>query len=100
GNRVTSLTGSAAELRVPVSVSNPAQSQFIARETADAVEETKALTIARPRQLMSMPKGDSLLACRDLAIWRFISIPGRGSRRAVASRCRTFIRMMTGQRSG
>jgi site-specific recombinase XerD len=70
------LSGSAAELRVPVSVPNPAHSQFIARETADAVGETKALTIARARQLMSMPEGDSLLACRDRAILAFYLYSG------------------------
>jgi len=46
--------GSATEMRIPVSVPNPAHAQFSARETADAVEETKALTITRARQLMSI----------------------------------------------
>lgn len=78
------LSGSAAELRIPVSVPNPAHSQFIARETADAVEETKALTIARARQLMSMPEGDSLLACRDRAILAFYLYTGA----RIATGCR------------
>jgi site-specific recombinase XerD len=38
------LTASAAELRLPVIVPNPAHSQFIPRETSDTVTETKALT--------------------------------------------------------
>lgn len=45
-------------------------------KTDDAVEETKALTITRARQLMSMPEGDSLLACRDRAILAFYLYTG------------------------
>jgi len=70
------LGASAAELRLPVSVPNPAHAQFIAWETADAVEETKALTITRARQLVSMPEGDSLFAYRDRAILAFYLYTG------------------------
>jgi site-specific recombinase XerD len=70
------LGASVAELRLPVNVPNPAHAQFIARETADAVEETKALTIARARQLLSLPEGDSVLAHRDRAILAFYLFTG------------------------
>jgi hypothetical protein len=53
------LAGAAAELRLPITVPNPAHAQFISREASDPVEETRALSLARARQLMAMPKGDS-----------------------------------------
>lgn len=62
------LTAAAAELRLPIIVPNPAHAQFIARETADPREETKALTLARARQLLAMPGGESLIEYRDRAI--------------------------------
>ncbi len=37
------LAAAAAELRLPITVPNPAHSQFIARESSDPREETKAL---------------------------------------------------------
>src|SRR5580704_10658210 len=38
------LAGAAAELRLPVNVPNPAHAQFIARESSDPLEGTRALT--------------------------------------------------------
>lgn len=62
------LAAASAELRLPIIVPNPAHAQFIARETADPREETKALTLARARQLVTMPAGESLIEYRDRAI--------------------------------
>jgi site-specific recombinase XerD len=62
------LALSAAELRLPIIVPNPAHSQFIARESSDPREETLSLPAARARQLLNLPIGDSALAHRDRAI--------------------------------
>ena len=62
------LALSAAELRLPILVPNPAHSQFIARESSDPREETLSLPAARARQLLNLPAGDSVLAHRDRAI--------------------------------
>jgi len=70
------LAGAAAEMRLPITVPNPAHAQFISRESSDAVEETRALSLARARQLMTMPKGDSLLQFRDRAIVMFYLYTG------------------------
>jgi integrase/recombinase XerC len=86
--RVSSLSGfskylgaAAADLRLPIVVPNPAHAQFIARESTDPVDETRALTVARARQLMAMPGGageaeDQLLAARDRAIVAFYLYSG------------------------
>ena len=58
----------AAELRLPVNVPNPAHAQFIARESSDPLEGTRALTATRARQLMGLPAGDDVLDFRDRAI--------------------------------
>jgi integrase len=60
--------GAAAELRLPVNVPNPAHAQFIARESSDPLEGTRALTATRARQLMGLPAGDHVLDFRDRAI--------------------------------
>ncbi len=70
------LSGSAAELRLPITVPNPAHAQFIAREAADAVDETRALTETRARQLIALPAGDSPLVLRDRAILKFYVYTG------------------------
>ena len=57
-----------AELRLPITVPNPAHAQFIARESPDARDETKALSLVRARQLMNLPSGESVLDYRDRAI--------------------------------
>lgn len=70
------LAGAAAEMRLPITVPNPAHAQFISREASDPVEETRALSLARARQLMTMPKGDSILHLRDRAIVMFYLYTG------------------------
>jgi site-specific recombinase XerD len=62
------LALSAAEVRLPIVVPNPAHSQFIARESSDPRQETLSLPAARARQLLNLPTGDSALAYRDRAI--------------------------------
>ena len=62
------LAAAAAELRLPITVPNPAHAQFIGREATDAREETRHLTATRARQLMAMPAGDTLVDFRDRAI--------------------------------
>lgn len=62
------LAAASAELRLPITVPNPAHAQFIAREPTDPREETKHLTATRARQLMALPAGDSLVEFRDRAI--------------------------------
>jgi len=62
------LAGVAAEKRLPIIVGNPAHSQFIGRGSTDPVDDRKALSATRARQLMGMPAGDTVLAARDRAI--------------------------------
>jgi site-specific recombinase XerD len=62
------LAGCAAELRLPLNVPNPAHAQFIARESSDPLEGTRALSATRARQLMGLPAGDDELDFRDRAI--------------------------------
>jgi site-specific recombinase XerD len=76
------LAAAAAELRLPITVPNPAHAQFVARESTDARDETKALSATRARQLMGMPAGDTVLQARDRAILKFSSIRGPGWERA------------------
>jgi site-specific recombinase XerD len=73
--RISSLSGfykyvgaAAAELRLPITVPNPAHAQFVGRASSDPVEETRALLLAGARQLMNLPKGYDILATRDRAI--------------------------------
>ena len=70
------LHGAAAELRLPITVPNPAHAQFIARESSDARDETKALSTARARQLMNMPSGESVFDYRDRAILKLYIYSG------------------------
>ncbi len=62
------LAGAAAEFRLPINVPNPAQAQFIARESSDPLEGTRALSAKRARQLMGLAAGDGVLDYRDRAI--------------------------------
>src|SRR5437879_8296330 len=62
------LGAAAAELRLPITVPNPAHAQFISRESTDPREETKALSATRARQLMRLPAGDSVIDYRDRAV--------------------------------
>jgi integrase len=70
------LSGAAAELRLPITVLNPAHAQFIAREASDPVEETRALSETRARQLMAMVTGESIIELRDRAILKFYLYTG------------------------
>lgn len=66
----------AAELRLPITVPNPAHAQFIPRSSGDPVDETQALTPSRARQLLSLPDGESLFHYRDRAILKFYLYTG------------------------
>jgi site-specific recombinase XerD len=81
------LGETAKELRLPINVANPAHAQFVARKTADPLEETRALTLARARQLVGMPEGDTVLAARDRAILKFYVYTGA----RVATGCRVLV---------
>jgi site-specific recombinase XerD len=70
------LHGAAAELRLPITVPNPAHAQFISRESSDAVDETRALSGTRMRQLIALPPGGSVLDLRDRAILKFYVATG------------------------
>jgi site-specific recombinase XerD len=70
------LQGAASELRLPITVPNPAHAQFIARGATDPREERRALSATRARQLMGLPAGDSLLDYRDRAILKFFLYTG------------------------
>ena len=81
--RISSLSGfykyvgaAAAELRLPITVPNPAHAQFVGRSSSDPVEETRALNAARARQLMSLPEGNGVLAARDRAILKLYLYSG------------------------
>lgn len=78
------LAGAAAELRLPITVPNPAHAQFIARESSDPVKETRALSAVRARQLMGLPVGESLFDLRDRAILKFYLYTGA----RIATGCR------------
>jgi site-specific recombinase XerD len=70
------LAAAAAELRLPITVPNPAHAQFVARQSADPREETKALSATRARQLMGMPAGEDVVEYRDRAILRLYLYTG------------------------
>lgn len=70
------LAGAAAELRLPITVPNPAHAQFVTRQSSDPRDETKALTGTRARQLMGMPASEDLVDYRDRAIIRLYLYTG------------------------
>lgn len=70
------LAGAAAELRLPITVPNPAHAQFVSRQTSDPRDETKALSATRARQLMSMPVGEDVVDYRDRAIIKLYLFTG------------------------
>ncbi len=70
------LAGAAAELRLPITVPNPAHAQFISRASSDPREETRSLSGTRARQLMGLPAGDTLIDFRDRAILKFYLYSG------------------------
>ena len=45
------LQAVAAEMRLPISIPNPAHAQFIARSSTDPINETHAMTATRARQM-------------------------------------------------
>ena len=57
------LAAAAAEMRLPITVPNPAHAQFISRESTDARDETRALSATRARQLMGLQIGRA--SCRE-----------------------------------
>jgi integrase len=77
----------AAELRLPITVPNPAHAQFIGRDAADPREETRALSATRARQLMGLPSGDSVHDYRDRAILKFYLYSGA----RLAAGCRLLV---------
>ena len=70
------LAAAAAEMRLPITVPNPAHAQFISRESSDARDETRALSATRARQLVNLPAGESILEYRDRAILKFMLYSG------------------------
>jgi site-specific recombinase XerD len=70
------LAAAAAELRLPITVPNPAHAQFISRQSTDARDETRALSATRARQLMGLPAGDGVLDYRDRGILKFFLYSG------------------------
>jgi site-specific recombinase XerD len=70
------LQAAATELRLPITVANPAHAQFLGRSAADPLEETRALSATRARQLMGLPSGDTVLDYRDRAILKFYVYSG------------------------
>lgn len=70
------LSGAAAEMRLPITVPNPAHAQFISRESTDPRDETRALSATRARQLMGLPTGQSVVDFRDRAIIRVFLYTG------------------------
>jgi len=78
------LAAAAAEMRLPITVPNPAHAQFIARESSDPRDETRAMSETRVRQLMGMPSGESVIEYRDRAILKFFIYSGA----RIATGCR------------
>lgn len=70
------LGACAAEMRLPITVPNPAHAQFIRRGGSDPVRETKALSAAQARKLMVMPEGDGVCGWRDRAILKVLLYTG------------------------
>ncbi|MBE9117248.1 tyrosine-type recombinase/integrase [Lusitaniella coriacea LEGE 07157] len=70
------LGACAAEMRLPITVPNPAHAQFIRRGGSDPVRETRALTASLARRLMAMPDGEGLRDYRDRAILKVLLYTG------------------------
>ena len=66
------LGAAAAELRLPITVPNPAHAQFISRESTDAREETKALSATRFKILHTLDSNtaESLLTFSAQQGWQ------------------------------
>jgi site-specific recombinase XerD len=81
--RISSLSGFfkflrevAAELRLPIQVANPADKEFVARDSAEPVEERRHFTAAKARQLFALPAGESVLEYRDRAMLKTLLYSG------------------------
>lgn len=70
------LAAAAAELRLPVTIPNPAHAQFVQRNGSDPRRQTASLSASRSRQLLSLPQGNSLLATRDRALLKLFLYTG------------------------
>jgi len=70
------LAVAAAELRLPITVINPAHAQFVPRGSADPRDETIPLSAHRAQQLMDLPAGDDLVGYRDRAILKLYLYSG------------------------
>jgi integrase/recombinase XerC len=70
------LGAAAAELRLPITVPNPAHAQFVGRQNHDPVRERVSLTATRARQLKGMPAGDTAIDARDRAILKVFLYTG------------------------
>src|ERR1022692_1926368 len=55
------LAAASAELRLPITVPNPAHAQFISRDSTDPREKTRPLSAPPARQLVGLPAGNSVL---------------------------------------
>ncbi|MEM7474709.1 MAG: tyrosine-type recombinase/integrase [Planctomycetota bacterium] len=70
------LGAMAAELRLPITVPNPAHAQFIRRLPSDPIKETPSLSATRARQLCGLPAGETIVDYRDRAILKFFLYSG------------------------
>lgn len=70
------LGAMAAELRLPITVPNPAHAQFIRRLPSDPVKETPNLSATRARQLCGLPSGETIVDYRDRAILKYFLYSG------------------------
>ena len=62
------INASAAVLKLPVEVANPAHPQFVPRSRADAEKPTPALSMVAVHKLLASVEGDSPVAWRDRAL--------------------------------
>ena len=81
--RISSLSGFfkflrevAAEMRLPVQISNPADKEFVARDVADPVEERRHFPASKARHLVSLPGKETVLDYRDRAILKCLLYTG------------------------
>ncbi|XP_020904339.1 uncharacterized protein LOC110242666 [Exaiptasia diaphana] len=62
------LSASAAELRLPINIPNPAHAQFIPRGQAEPEKPAQALGLGTVRKLLTLPEGDDPVSLRDKAV--------------------------------
>ncbi len=63
--------GVAADVRLPITIPDPAHAQVISRSLTDRVEETPAISVSRAQHLAGLPEGETHIAGRDRAILTF-----------------------------